>query len=193
MRHIKPISLESKIELLEEDIELFRTAVADVALSSPVDRVYFSPPKPSPYPVQTRLDDEQVLVDSLSDHDLWEAGFESGEELSFLRQSMPSTTLKKLRRGHWITQGELDLHGLVVAEAKIRLIEFLNFAFTQHYRCIRIIHGKGLGSVNREPVLKRKVAAWLSQRDEVLAFCQARSIDGGGGAVVVLLKLRKMR
>lgn len=191
MRHLKPFPSETNTELSDDDIALFRAAVADVSLAFPVNRVYFPPAKPSPYPARTRQDEEQVLIDSLSDHDVWEAGFESGEELSFLRQSMPSTTLKKLRRAHWVTQAELDLHGLVVAEAKIRLIEFLNFALSRHYRCIRIIHGKGLGSVNREPVLKRKVVAWLSQRDEVLAFCQARAVDGGGGAVAVLLKLQK--
>jgi len=77
---------------------------------------------------------------------------------------------------------------LTVEEARSALVEFLNRSARRGLRCLRIIHGKGLRSKNREPVLKPKLGAWLIHRDEVLAFCQARGADGGGGAVVVLLK-----
>ena len=80
------------------------------------------------------------------------------------------------------------MHGLTKVEARIMMAEFLNAAVKAGHRCVRIIHGKGLGSKNREPVLKHKVRVWLAQRDEVLAFCQARPADGGSGAAVVLLK-----
>ena len=85
-------------------------------------------------------------------------------------------------------QDELDLHGLTSIEARALLVEFLNDCRRSGARCVRVIHGKGLRSKNREPILKTKVANWLIQRDEVLAFCQARQADGGGGAVIVLLK-----
>jgi DNA-nicking Smr family endonuclease len=87
-----------------------------------------------------------------------------------------------------VLQDQLDLHGLTVVEARELLIMFLNECRRHDARCVRIIHGKGLRSKNREPVLRNKVASWLMQRDEVLAFCQARRADGGSGAVVVLLK-----
>jgi DNA-nicking Smr family endonuclease len=97
-------------------------------------------------------------------------------------------TLRRLRRGHWVIQDELDLHGHTTAEARTAVAAFLQACLRDAVRCIRIIHGKGLRSKNREPILKTKVANWLRQREEVLAFCQARPTDGGSGAVIVLLK-----
>ena len=96
--------------------------------------------------------------------------------------------MRKLRRGHWVIQDELDLHGFTVPDARELLVEFLALCARKGLRCVRIIHGKGLRSKNRQPVLKQKVANWLMRRDEILAFCQARPTEGGGGAVVVLLK-----
>ena len=77
---------------------------------------------------------------------------------------------------------------MTVAQARELLSEFLTLCVRRGLRCVRIVHGKGLRSKNREPVLKQKVGRWLIQRDEILAFCQARPVDGGGGAVIVLLK-----
>lgn len=173
--------------LPEEEISLFREAVRDVRPLPDKGRALSNPKRPRPIPLQTLRDEEQVLHDSLSDHIPWELA-ESGEELSFLRPGMSQQTLRRLRRGHWVIQGELDLHGLVTEEARASLVVFLNECRSLGLRCVRVIHGKGLRSKNREPVLKHKVANWLMQRDEVLAFCQARQVDGGGGAVLVLLK-----
>lgn len=160
----------------------------DVTPLPPLNRAPVDKPRPQPIAEQRLRDDRAVLVDSLSGEDAWEAGMETGEELSFLRPNLAANTLRKLRRGHWALQDELDLHGLTVAEARPLLVEFLNHCLRNGLRCVRIIHGKGLRSKNREPVLKRKVAHWLMQRDEILAYCQARRAEGGGGAVVVLLK-----
>lgn len=145
-------------------------------------------PRPAPIPFQRLRDERKALADSLSDAEPWSEGWETGEELIYLRPGIAPQMLKKLRRGHWVLQEEIDLHGLTVAEARPLLAEFLAHCKRRGLRCVRIIHGKGLRSKNREPVLKKKVANWLAQRDEVLAFCQARAADGGGGAVVVLLK-----
>jgi DNA-nicking Smr family endonuclease len=93
-----------------------------------------------------------------------------------------------LRRGYWVVQDELDLHGLTREQAKVLLTDFMARCGRRGLRCVRIIHGKGLGSKNREPVLKQKVAGWLAQRRDVIAFSQARAAEGGAGAVVVLLK-----
>jgi DNA-nicking Smr family endonuclease len=141
-----------------------------------------------------RLRDEQAaLIESLSDHPQWDAGVESGDELVYLRDGLATHTLRKLRRGHWVIQNELDLHGLTTAEARSAVAQFLHDCRRDGARCIRIVHGKGLRSKNREPVLKAKVGNWLRQRDEVLAYCQARQADGGGGAVMVLLKAATRR
>ena len=152
------------------------------------NRAHAAKPRPGPVAKQRVRNEREVLNESLSDSDPWELGFEAGDELNFLRPGLASDTLRKLRRGYWKTQSEIDLHGLTVAEARPVVIEFLNNCWHDGLRCVRIIHGKGLGSKNGEPVLKRKVSSWLMQREEILAFCQARRTEGGGGAAVVLLK-----
>ncbi len=168
------------------DQATFRAAVADVTPLPSPNRV-FHPVNPiSPWPAKTREDEQAVLHDSLSDHD--PGDFESGEELSYLRTGMPSQTLRKLRRGHWTVQAQLDLHGMNSDEARQAVGQFISNCRLHDIRCVRIIHGKGLGSFRREPVLKRKLRNWLIQKDEVLAFCQARNVDGGSGAAIILLK-----
>jgi len=171
-----------------DDGDLFEKLFSNVTRLPDHGRVTHLRPKLEPIPVQRMRDERAALADSLSDYITWDIGIETGEELVYLRSGLSQQTVKKLRRGHWVIQDELDLHGLTTVEARALLIEFLNACKRGGVRCVRIIHGKGLRSKNREPVLKSKVANWLMQRDEVLAFCQARQVDGGGGAVVVLLK-----
>jgi len=173
--------------LSEEESSLFRATVGDARPLPDTGKTVFPSHRPYPAPRQTLLDERQALADSLSDHIPWELA-ETGEELSYLRPGMAPQTLRKLRRGHWVVQAEVDLHGLTSDEARAYLIEFLKECKKHGLRCVRVIHGKGLGSRNREPVLKKKAASWLMQRDEVLAFCQARPADGGSGAAIVLLK-----
>ena len=168
--------------------ELFRASVSDVTPLPRPDRAALDRPLPHPVPLQRLRDDRAVLQDSLSDHLAWDSGIETGEELSFARSGIGQQTLRKLRRGHWVIQDELDLHGLTAREAHEMLAGFLIRSIRRGLRCVRVVHGKGLRSKNREPVLKHKVANWLVQRDEILGFCQARRTEGGGGAVVVLLK-----
>jgi DNA-nicking Smr family endonuclease len=133
-------------------------------------------------------DDRQVLQDSLSDAVPLDLELEAGDELSFVRQGLSRHVLRKLRSGQWSTQDQLDLHGSRTEEARQLLVDFLGIATKRGYRCVRVVHGRGRSSQNGEPVLKRKVASWLAQRKDVLAFCQARPADGGSGAVMVLLR-----
>jgi DNA-nicking Smr family endonuclease len=167
---------------------LFRRAVADAVPLPPSNRADVARPRPKPIAHKRRADEQQVMVDALSDPWDWEAALSTGEELVFSRPGVPAAALRKLRRGGWVIKGELDLHGHTGDEARIALAAFLNRCMLEDRRCVRIIHGKGLGSKNRLPVLKNKVRHWLTQRDDVLAFCQARTVDGGAGAVIVLLK-----
>lgn len=171
-----------------EDVALFREAVGDALPLRPTGR---KPPpfkRLKPVPRQSLGDEQQVLEDSLSDHIPWMDAMETGEELNFLRPGLNRQTLRRLRGGHWVIEAQLDLHGYTSDEARLQLAEFLNQCKKRGLRCVRIIHGKGLGSKNKEPVLKIKVRNWLMQREEVLAFCQASPADGGGGATLVLLK-----
>jgi DNA-nicking Smr family endonuclease len=174
--------------IVTRETEPFQALLPDVTPLPRPNLAHTGKARPRPVPAQRLRDERAALAATLSDQDPWENGLESGEELVFLRSGIPSQALKKLRRGHWVIQDELDLHGLTSPEARGLLAEFLNQCVRRGLRCVRIVHGKGLRSRNREPVLKRKVAHWLAQRDEILAFCQARRTEGGGGAVVVLLK-----
>jgi len=186
-----PVSLHQaphKPKAPEDGAMLFRRAVADAVPLPPSDRADIARPRPKPIARQRLRDEQQVLVDALADPWDWEAAVSTGEELVFSRPGVPAAALRKLRRGGWVIQSELDLHGHTGDEARIALAAFLNRCMLEDRRCVRIIHGKGHGSKNRLPVLKNKVRHWLTQREDVLAFCQARTVDGGAGAAIVLLK-----
>lgn len=172
----------------DRDDVAFQALLSDVTPLRPTNRVAPSRPRRHPVPEQRLRDERATLEESLSDWTPWDAGYETGEELVYARPGVPAHILRKLRRGHWAIQEVLDLHGYTSTEARTAVVEFLSHCKHEQLRCVRIIHGKGLRSPNREPVLKRKLAGWLMQRDEILAFCQARRAEGGGGAVVVLLK-----
>ena len=171
-----------------EESELLRAALAYVKPLAPTNRASLIRPKPRPVAAQRQRDDQEALLDTLSDHPAWEQGLETGEELLFRRDGLSQQHIRKLRRGHWKIQDHLDLHGHTAAEARILTAAFLAHALRNGLRCVRIVHGKGLSSPNREPVLKKKLSGWLAQRDEVLAYCQAPQTEGGGGAVLVLLR-----
>ena len=143
---------------------------------------------PKPIAKQFIHDEKQALKDSLSDDFYPLHELESGEELLYLRAGQSPDVLSKLRRGFWVIQAKIDLHGLISDEARQYVAEFLSDCKKKNIRCVRIVHGKGLGSRNREPVLKNKLRNWLMQKDEVLAYAQAKPEDGGSGAVIVLLK-----
>jgi DNA-nicking Smr family endonuclease len=170
------------------DADLFRRSIGDVAPLSPPDKALPSIPRPQPIPRQHLADEQAALQESLSDEFNVDTLLDTDEALSYARNGIGPDTLRKLRRGHWVIQSQLDLHGMRRDEAREALGEFLRGAIRRGQRCVRIIHGKGLGSINKEPVLKNKVRAWLVQKDEVIAFCQAKAADGGSGALVVLLK-----
>ncbi len=171
--------------------DLFQQAVKDARpLPDEVKhaRLHHQPKKPKPIPQQFIRDEQQALADSLSDQFIPAHDIETGEELLYLRDGHSPDILSKLRRGHWVVQAAIDLHGLISDEARLYVATFLNDCKKRGLRCVRIVHGKGLGSRNKEPVLKHKLRGWLMQRDEVIAYAQARKSDGGSGAVIVLLK-----
>jgi DNA-nicking Smr family endonuclease len=170
------------------DDEDFRQATADVEPLAPPRRALLPRPRPAPLPRQRLRDERAALAESLSGPLSIDDALDGGEEISFLRDGCPRDMLRKLRRGHWVVEDVLDLHGLNRAQAATSVAEFLRRAGARRLGCVRIVHGKGLGSRNREPVLKGKLRKWLSLRNEVLAFCQAPAAQGGSGAVLVLLK-----
>jgi DNA-nicking Smr family endonuclease len=172
----------------EAERDLFQRAAGAVQPLRRHGRVHHIPEPPAPIAVQRQLDDQRVLQESISDEFDTSTLLEVDEALSFRRPGIGIDVARKLRRGYWSIQGEVDLHGLRSDDAREALSAFLRDALTRGLRCVRVVHGKGLGSPGKMPVLKGKVHGWLVQKSEVLAFVQARGDEGGAGAVVVLLK-----
>lgn len=168
--------------------DLFTRAAGKVEPLRPAGRVRHAPEPPAPVPVQRQLDDQRVLRESISDEFDASTLLDVDDAMSFRRPGIGTDVTRKLRRGDWSIQAEIDLHGMRREEAREALSEFLRDAHRQGLRCVRVVHGKGLGSPGKAPVLKGKVHSWLVQKNEVLAFVQARADEGGAGAVVVLLK-----
>lgn len=145
-------------------------------------------PRVEPLPRQRERDEAAVLREAISDEFDVESLLETDDALSWRGQGIGPEVVRKLRRGVWAIQAQIDLHGLRRDEAREQLAGFLREAVRHGLRCVRVIHGKGNGSPGREPVLKSKVKTWLVQKNEVIAFAHARAADGGNGALLVLLK-----
>jgi DNA-nicking Smr family endonuclease len=170
------------------EANLFRQEMRDAVVLPVPNRHVPGPTFIPPYPFQTEMDERLALDESMSDEIDIESLLETDASLSYRRSEISAEVVRKLRRGRWSIKAQLDLHGLRTDEARGALVGFINHCQKNDWRCVRVIHGKGLGSPDKEPVLKGKVLKWLVQRDEVLAFCQARPNDGGSGALIVLLK-----
>ncbi len=170
------------------EASLFRDTVGEVQPLRAAPRVPLPTPRPSPIARQRIADDEAALQESLSDEFSIDTLLDVDDTLSYARSGIGPDVMRKLRGGGWVTQDQLDLHGLRTDQAREALGQFIRNSVKRGFRCVRIIHGKGLGSMNKKPVLKSKVRNWLVQKDEVMAFVQARAADGGSGALMVLLK-----
>jgi DNA-nicking Smr family endonuclease len=167
---------------------LFSSLVGEVVPLKPSGLADVARPRPAPWPRQRELDERAALRETLSDEIDVESLLDTDDTLSFRRPDLGPEVVRKLRRGHWAIQRQIDLHGLRRDEAREQLALFLHDAERAGLRCVRVVHGKGNGSPGREPVLKNKVRGWLVQRNEVLAFVQARASEGGHGALIVLMR-----
>ncbi|HHH39448.1 MAG TPA: DNA mismatch repair protein MutS [Sedimenticola sp.] len=169
----------------DDEAALFRREMA-AATRHYHDRTEPYRKRRAPFPLPPR---PEVTGDRPGD-ELRDLNIETPEELMFMRPGVQRRLFQELRRGHLPPQESLDLHGLRVAEARAVLADFLAYARHHRLRVVHIIHGKGFGSQQRQPVLKQKVNQWLQQREEVLAFCAAPRFDGGTGAAYVLLSTK---
>jgi DNA-nicking Smr family endonuclease len=149
--------------------------------------VPLAPDPPAPIPVQHQLDEQRVLRESLSDEFDVTTLLDVDDAMSFRRPGIGTDVTARLRRGDWSIQAQVDLHGLRSDEAREALGGFIRASHKQGLRCVRVVHGKGLGSPGKQPVLKTKTQRWLIQKNEVIAFVQAKPAEGGAGALVVLL------
>ena len=172
----------------QRERELFATTVGHVQPLRKAAAPLVARARPTPVPRQRQRDEAAVLVEALSDEFDVESLLDTDDDLSFRRRGIGPEVVRKLRRGVWAIQAQLDLHGLRRDAARQHLADFLRHGVRDGLRCVRVIHGKGNGSPGREPVLKSRVKSWLVQKNEVMAFVQARASDGGNGALLVLLR-----
>jgi DNA-nicking Smr family endonuclease len=171
----------------EAERNLFTRAIGQVQPIAAKPRVQVNIPAPVPRRLQQDIDDAAALQESMSDEFDVSTLLDVDDQMSFRRPGIGTDVTRKLRKGEWSIQGQIDLHGLRSDEARNAVGQFIRDAKRMGWRCVRVVHGKGLGSPGKEPVLKSKVQRWLVQKNEVLAFVQAKPSDGGAGALVVLL------
>ena len=171
----------------EAEKNLFTRAIGKVAPLPAHNKAHLPHPPRQPVATQRQKDEAQVIQDSLSDEFDVSTLLDTDEALSFRRPSVGPEVTRKLRKGDWAIQREIDLHGLRSDEARLALTIFIRDAHKHGIRCVRVVHGKGLGSPGKMPVLKSKVHSWLVQKNQVMAFVQAKPAEGGAGALVVLL------
>lgn len=168
------------------DSELFRLSVGEVNRVTN-DKVELKPKaRPKPFPqIKTNNLNEKLSADNFYDTE----DLSHEDTMTFTSPGVQKNVLKKLRKGHFGIDAELDLHGLTSEAAKLQLLRFLHYCVEDGVRSAHIIHGKGYRSANNVPVLKNNLNLWLRQHQDVLAFCSAPARDGGAGAVYVLLRL----
>ena len=169
------------------DKDLFIKAAGAVKPLPDKRRHHHKPAPKLPTTMRYQSDEQAVLKEAISDEFDVSTLLDTDDQLSFRRPGIGTDVTRKLRRGDWSIQRQLDLHGLRRDDAREALSLFIHEAQRQGIRCVRIVHGKGLGSPGKTPVLKHRVLSWLAQKKEVLAFVQAKPADGGAGALVVLL------
>lgn len=112
---------------------------------------------------------------------------------AFLRAGVGPDVLKRIAQRSWPLEADLDLHGLSVEQARLRLASFITQCMAYEARCVRVVTGKGYGSPQAQPVLRDKVRSWLVGLAVVRAFAQAPERDGGAGAIIVLLQVKNYR
>lgn len=168
-----------------DDEQLFHEAMSDV---TPIkdDRVAPKGKKHRPVPLNLPVGDEE-------EEDFADTSIQTGDELLFQRPGIQNRLFSDLRRGYIEPEAKLDLHGMRVIDARQAMARFLKQSVQNHRRCVIVIHGKGQGSKDQQPVLKQKTNQWLRQREEVLAFCSAPRWNGGTGATYVLLSRKHGR
>jgi DNA-nicking Smr family endonuclease len=176
----------------ELDRQLFRQAMRGVRrmhADAPAGAVR---PRPRPKARFSRAEQAAVLEESMAGLPALDPVAETGDALLFRREAVSQTIFRQLRRGHYRVDGEIDLHGLTAVMVVPALRSFLADALHHDARVVRVIHGKGLRSGNRGPVVKLVASDYLRRVAAVLAFASAREVDGGSGAILVLLA-RKSR
>ena len=176
---------------LAAEARIFQDATVNAVALAASPRTSIQKPLPLPLAKMRAVDEALALAESLSDGFTVEHLLDTDTDLSYKAAGIGQDVLHKLRKGEWAIQAQIDLHGSRSDEARIGLTTFINDCESQGLRCVRVIHGKGLGSIDKQPVLMGKVRSWLIQKNAVIAYVAAKPAQGGAGALLVLLRARR--
>lgn len=176
----------TKKTITSDDANLFRTSVGKVRTIETNTVVLKPDKKPRPVPAFKPLEQVDPLQNDVDD-DL-ETLYQE-DKVGFIAPGLQKNVLKKLRKGYYGLDADIDLHGLTSREAQQQLLRFLHYCVEDGCRCVQIVHGKGYHSPDNQPVLKNDINLWLRQHRDVLAFCSTPPRAGGTGALYVLLRL----
>ncbi len=168
----------------DDDERLFREAMADVRRLEGEPRHEL---RRRPRVRRRSGGDHSLLGESLR-MEPFEQLLETGEELNYCGPRLSRRDFRRLRRGEFAVQDEIDLHGMSVARAREMLVEFVAECLRRRLKCVRVVHGKGMRSGPGGPVLKHEVDRWLRRWDSVLGYASTPPRDGGTGAIYVLLQ-----
>ena len=182
----KPAAYVTKKPTNTDDSDLFRNAIGKVRRLDTNTVVLKPDKKPRPVPAVKPLEQVDPLRNEVADS--LETLFQE-DKVGFLAPGLQKNVLKKLRKGYYGVDAEMDLHGMSSRDAQRELLRFLHFCVEDGCRCVQIIHGKGYNSPDSQPVLKNDINLWLRQHKDVLAFCSTPPKAGGTGALYVLLRL----
>lgn len=169
-----------------DDENLFRATVGKVRAVDTNTVILKAEQKPRPVPVLKELAQVDLLQNKV---DMALETLYQEDKVAFIAPGIQKSVLKKLRKGNYGLDANIDLHGLNSREALQQLLVFLHHCVEKGYRCVLIVHGKGYHSPDHQPVLKNDINLWLRRHQDVLAFCSAPSRAGGAGALFVLLRL----
>jgi DNA-nicking Smr family endonuclease len=193
----KPVlNKEQPLEVTDDEESLFLAAMSGTDPLSGRTSAIPPPPqiKPSATPEEQETQEVLQTLQDLVDGEINFSIHQTDEAIEGMVSNLDWRILRKLRRGEYAVQGHLDLHGYTRDEAREKVKTFIQQSMAERKRCILIIHGRGHGSKDRDPVLKKSLTSWFTRRSlrkKILAFTTARPCDGGAGAVYVLLRKPK--
>ena len=179
--------MAKKTPLNEEDKAAFAEAMKGVQRISHSKVTHLLTPPPPQPKVRTKAltTVNTTTLFQFSDYETLEP-VTSEDVLEFARSGVQQKVLRKMRTGQYTIEASLDLHGMIVEEAREALAHFIWECRRKRIRNVLIIHGKGRAHHN--PILKNKLNNWLRQTNEILAFCSIKTKDGSTGSLYVLLK-----
>lgn len=173
--------MSKKIPLQDDELSLFLDEMKGI---KKLKQDTINPPRR-----QTTQSSKQKHANSLArDHsfyfsDEFEPLLKENGPTQFTRADVSKYEVKRLRRGEYVPDMFLDLHGMTQIEAKRELGALIAACIKENVCCACVMHGIG------KHILKKKTPLWLAQHPSIMAFHQAPLEFGGNGALLILIEI----